>query len=127
MNAFTTSQLAGIAAAIDARDRELRDELEQSGKKRYLDLAGSVHDTGDEAAATELIDMQHALIQRHLAELREIEVARGRLAAGTIDECEDCGEPIGYKRLMVNPVAVRCVDCQDRFEKNRLHAAHPGM
>ena len=127
MNAFTTSQLAGIAAAIDARDRELRDELEQSGKKRYLDLAGSVHDTGDEAAATELIDMQHALIQRHLAELREIEVARGRLAAGTIDECEDCGKEIGYKRLMVNPVAVRCVDCQDRFEKNRLHAAHPGM
>jgi|KBSMisStandDraft_5_1062788.scaffolds.fasta_scaffold142690_3 RNA polymerase-binding transcription factor DksA len=127
MNAFTTSQLAGIAAAIDARDRELRDELEQSGKKRYLDLAGSVHDTGDEAAATELIDMQHALIQRHLAELREIEVARGRLAAGTIDECEDCGEPIGYKRLMANPVAVRCIGCQGRFESNRPHEARSSM
>jgi len=127
MNAFTTSQLAGIAAAIDARDRELRDELEQSGKKRYLDLAGSVHDTGDEAAATELIDMQHALIQRHLFELREIEVARGRLAAGTIDECEDCGEPIGYKRLMANPVAVRCIDCQGRFESNRPHEARSSM
>jgi len=127
MNAFTTSQLAGIAAAIDARDRELRDELEQSGKKRYLDLAGSVHDTGDEAAATELIDMQHALIQRHLAELREIEVARGRLAAGTIDECEDCREPIGYKRLMANPVAVRCIGCQGRFESNRPHEARSSM
>ena len=127
MNAFTTSQLAGIAAAIDARDRELRDELEQSGKKRYLDLAGSVHDTGDEAAATELIDMQHALIQRHLAELREIEVARGRLAAGTIDECEDCGEPIGYKRLMANPVAVRCIGCQGRFESNRPHEGRSSM
>ena len=127
MNAFTTSQLAGIAAAIDARDRELRDELEQSGKKRYLDLAGSVHDTGDEAAATELIDMQHALIQRQLAELREIEVARGRLAAGTIDECEDCGERIGYKRLMANPVAVRCIGCQGRFESNRPHEARSSM
>ena len=127
MNAFTTSQLAGIAAAIDARDRELRDELEQSGKKRYLDLAGSVHDTGDEAGATELIDMQHALIQRQLAELREIEVARGRLAAGTIDECEDCGEPIGYKRLMANPVAVRCIGCQGRFESNRPHEARSSM
>jgi RNA polymerase-binding transcription factor DksA len=127
MNAFTTSQLAGIAAAIDARDRELRDELEQSGKKRYLDLAGSVHDTGDEAAATELIDMQHALIQRHLFELREVEVARGRLAAGTIDECEDCGEPIGYKRLMANPVAVRCIGCQGRFESNRPHEARSSM
>ena len=119
MNAFTTSQLTGIAAAIDARDRELRDELEQSGKKRYLDLAGSVHDTGDEAAATELIDMQHALIQRHLFELREIEVARGRLAAGTIDECEE--------RLMANPVAVRCIGCQGRFESNRPHEARSSM
>jgi len=119
MNAFTTSQLTGIAAAIDARDRELRDELEQSGKKRYLDLAGSVHDTGDEAAAAELIDMEHALIQRHLFELREIEVARGRLAAGTIDECEE--------RLMANPVAVRCIDCQGRFESNRPHEARSSM
>ena len=123
MNAFTTSQLAGIAAAIDARDRELRqelrDELGQSGNEKYLDLAGSVHDTGDEAAATELIDMQHALIQRHLAELREIEVARGRLAAGTIDECEE--------RLMANPVAVRCIDCQGRFESNRPHEARSSM
>jgi len=127
MNAFTTSQLAGIAAAIDARDRELRDELEQSGNEKYLDLAGSAHDTGDDAVATELIDMGHALIQRHLAELREIEVARGRLAAGTIDECEDCGEPIGYKRLMANPVAVRCIGCQGRFESNRPHEARSSM
>jgi DnaK suppressor protein len=125
MKTFTTSQLAGVAAAIDARDRELRDELreglEQSGNEKYLDLAGSVHDTGDEAVAAELIDMERARIQRHLVELREIEVARGRLAAGTIDECEDCGEQIGYKRLMANPVAVRCIGCQGRFEKNRPH------
>ena len=127
MNAFTTSQLTGIAAAIDARDRELRDELEQFGNEKYLDLAGSVHDTGDEAVASELIDMERALIQRHLAELREIDVARRRLAAGTIDTCEDCGEEIGYKRLMASPAAVRCIGCQGRFEKNRLHEARPNM
>ena len=123
MKTFTTSQLAGVAAAIDARDRalrqELRDELGQSGNEKYLDLAGSVHDTGDEAAAAELIDMEHALIQRHLFELREIEVARGRLAAGTIDECEE--------RLMANPVAVRCIGCQGRFESNRPHEARSSM
>ena len=123
MKTFTTSQLAGVAATIDARDRELRDELrdelKQSGDEQYLDLAGSVHDTGDEAVATELIDMEHARIQRHLVELRELEVARARLAAGTIDECEDCGEDIGYKRLMANPVAVRCIGCQASYEKAR--------
>lgn len=131
MKTFTTSQLAGIAAAIDALDRELRDELQeelaQSGNEKYADLAGSVHDEGDEAVADELIDVENALIQRHVRELRAIEVARARLAAGTIDECEDCGGEIGYKRLMANPAAVRCVACQGRFEKNRLHEAHPSM
>ena len=81
MNAFTTSQLAGIAAAIDARDRELRDELEQSGKKRYLDLAGSVHDTGDEAAATELIDMKFGNFPRQFFHRAAIELPAGERVA----------------------------------------------
>ena len=71
--------------------------------------------------------MEHALIQRHLAELREVEVACARLAAGTIDECEDCGEEIGYKRLNANPVAVRCIDCQGRYEKTHAREAIPGI
>ena len=128
MKTFTTSQLADIAAAIDALDRELRDELRdelaQSNNEKYADLAGSVHDTGDESVADQMIDIGNALIQRHVRELRAVEVARARLAAGTIDECADCGKEIGYKRLMVNPAAVRCIACQGRFEKNRPHETH---
>ena len=131
MKTLTTSQLAGIAAAIDARDRELRDELHaelvQSGDQRFVNLAGSVHDTGDEAVAAELIDLENALIQRHARELRAIEAARARLADGTLDECVDCGDEIGLKRLLVNPVAVRCIDCQGRFERGRMREATPRM
>ena len=131
MKTFTASQLARVTAAIDARDRqlrdELRDELAQSGVEKYIDLAGSVHDLGDEAVADELIDMENALIQRHVRELRAIEVTRGRLAEGKIDECVDCGGEIGLKRLLVNPVAVRCIDCQGRLEKTHVHAATPSM
>ena len=50
MKTLTTSELAGMAAAIDALDRELRDELHaelvQSGDQRFVSLAGSVHDLG---------------------------------------------------------------------------------
>lgn len=131
MKTLTTSQLAGIAAAIDARDRELRDELHaelvQSGDQRYLDLAGSVHDLADESAANELIDVENTLIQRHVRELRAIEAARARLADGTVDECVDCGDEIGLKRLLANPVAVRCIDCQGTLEKIQAHEARPRM
>ncbi len=125
MKTLTKSELAGMAAAIDARDRELRDELHaelvQSGDQRYLDLAGSVHDSADESAANELIDVENTLIQRHVRELRAIDAARTRLADGTVDECIDCGNEIGLKRLMANPVALRCIDCQNQFEKLRTH------
>lgn len=31
--------------------------------------------------------------------------------------CESCGEPIGYKRLMVRPVARVCIDCKTQAEQ----------
>src|SRR5258705_2136487 len=115
MKTLTTSQLAGVSAAIDARDRELRDELHaelvQSGDQRYLDLAGSVHDLGDESAANELIDVENALIQRHVRELRALEAARARVAAGTIDECKECGRPLRAQSPAGKTDCPRCVRC----------------
>jgi DnaK suppressor protein len=131
MTAFTASKQAKVTAAIDARDRqlrdELRDELVQSGVEKYIDLAGSVHDLADEAVADELVDVENALIQRHVQELLALETARKRLAEGTIDECVDCGDEVGLKRLLANPAAVRCTGCQGRFERIHAHEATPSM
>ena len=106
---------------------ELRDELAQSGNDRYADLAGSVHDAGDEAVAEELIGIENELIQRHLQQLRGLDDARRRLDSGTIDECAECGGEIGYKRLLVYPSALRCVICQEAFDRTHMHAARPRL
>lgn len=131
MNTFTGTQLAGFTGVMDARDRQLRDEIRnalvQSGDQKYIDLAGQVHDLGDEAVANELIEVENALIERHVRELREIAVARERLAQGEINECIECGGEIGFKRLLANPVAVRCIDCQGRLEKTHVHEAMPRL
>ena len=131
MNTLIRTQLAGVVRAMDARDRQLRDEIRdalvQSGEQKYIDLAGQVHDLGDESVANELIEIESALIERHVRELREIGVVRERLARGEINECIDCGGEIGFKRLLANPVAVRCVECQGRLEKTHAHEAMPRM
>ena len=131
MNTFTRTQLAGLKRAMDARDRQLRDDIRsalvQSGDQKYIDLAGQVHDLGDEAVANELIEMENALIERHVRELREIEMARERLAQSEINECIECGGEIGFKRLLANPAAVRCIDCQGRIEKTHAHEAMPRL
>ena len=43
--------------------------------------------------------------------------ARAARGEGTIDECEDCGEPIGFKRLLARPVTTLCIDCKEEREK----------
>ncbi|CAN0449402.1 unnamed protein product, partial [Phaeothamnion confervicola] len=74
-----------------------------------------------ESVADELIAVENALTELHVRVLREIRAARERLASGTIDECADCGGEIGVQRLLANPVAKRCIGCQDRFDKTHAH------
>jgi len=121
MTLLTQAQNAGLAKRLDALDLRLRDDIRatllQSGDQTYVELAGLVHDLGDEAAANQLIGIDDTLIERHVQELRAIEAARRRLADGSINRCIDCGDDIGYKRLRVYPVALRCLICQAQYEK----------
>ncbi len=124
-------QNAILAQQLDALERQLRDDIRatllQLGDARYLELAGMVHDLGDEAVANELIEIDDALIERHVHALREIQSARRRLANDTVDRCRECGGTIGYERLLVYPVAERCVACQGQHEKTYAHEGNPTL
>ena len=34
-----------------------------------------------------------------------------------MNECESCGEPIGFKRLLARPVTTLCIECKEEAEK----------
>ena len=131
MNEFTKTQNAHLARLLDTHDHQLREDivatLLQSGDQRYIDLAGMVHDTGDESVADLLTELDNKHVDRSLQELHEIEVARKRLAEGTINRCMECRGDIGFERLLAYPVAVRCIACQDQFEKTHAHDATPRL
>jgi phage/conjugal plasmid C-4 type zinc finger TraR family protein len=59
--------------------------------------------------ASELLDAQ-------MRELR-IAVIRASLVPAIGDDCTDCGEDIEAARRVALPSAVRCVRCQERFER----------
>jgi len=96
---------------------ELRGDAARSRAEQYGTLAGSTHDSGDESVADLLVDVGQAELNRDLAELRDLEVARMRIDGGTYGTCTDCGAEIGYDRLHANPAAIRCLACQTRHEK----------
>ena len=106
------------------RYRELREtiraELLEADSERYADLAELVHDLGDESAADLLADVNLAILDHHIQEVRDIEAALARISGGTYGECIDCHGTIDAARLDAYPTAKRCFTCQSRRE--RTHA-----
>ncbi len=40
-----------------------------------------------------------------------------RIEDGDYGECEECGENIGYQRLLARPTAEQCINCKEENEK----------
>jgi DnaK suppressor protein len=74
-------------------------------------------DSMDESTEEELYSTQLRLHDRETFLLVKIQEALKRLEAGEIDECEECSEPIGFKRLMARPVTTLCFECKTAREQ----------
>lgn len=74
-------------------------------------------DSMDESTEEELYSTQLRLHDREKFLLAKIQEALKRLEAGEIDECEECSEPIGFRRLMARPVTTLCFECKTAREQ----------
>jgi DnaK suppressor protein len=57
------------------------------------------------------------MVTRDTAELHEVDAALTSIAEGSYGTCRDCGESVGWPRLNANPTALRCIACQEKYEK----------
>jgi DnaK suppressor protein len=74
-------------------------------------------DSMDESTEEEIYSTQLRLHDRETFLLDKIREALRRLETGEIDECEECSEPIGFKRLMARPVTTLCFECKTAREQ----------
>lgn len=74
-------------------------------------------DSMDESTEEEIYSTQLRLHDRETFLLAKIREAMQRLEAGNMDECEECSEPIGFKRLMARPVTTLCFECKTAREQ----------
>ncbi|MEK7738128.1 MAG: TraR/DksA family transcriptional regulator [Pseudomonadota bacterium] len=129
---FSQSQLSKIRKSLEKNHKslleEVRDALEKTENQQYVELInrGSA-DTGDAAIGDLLADINLAIIDRHIKEIRDIEAAMARIAGGSYGSCIDCGETIGFERLLAFPTAKRCIVCQRQREKIYAHAGTPNL
>ncbi|MCK6504650.1 TraR/DksA family transcriptional regulator [Myxococcota bacterium] len=62
-------------------------------------------------------DFSLRLAGRERRMLSKIKYALECIDNGEYGTCENCGESIGFKRLMVRPVARVCIDCKTQAEQ----------
>ena len=91
---------------------------QRGGKIGRAEAAANARETesDDWAQADAERDLAFALEERESAELVAIDDALKRVTDGSYGLCVDCGESIAAARLHANPVAMRCLGCQDKAE-----------
>jgi len=95
---------------------ELRQTFESSQEMGQ----DGIQDIGDEAANIYNKQLLLSLNENERMMLQEVDEALDRIENGTYGICEECGGPIGLKRLEVKPVAKYCVPCKTKLEKGKL-------
>ncbi|HZQ73853.1 MAG TPA: TraR/DksA family transcriptional regulator [Burkholderiales bacterium] len=129
--ALTSQQSEELKDLIDKRRSalvaEIRQDVARARNEPFGEIAGSAPDAGDESVAVLIQDLDQFDVSRDLAELRELEAARERIASGQYGTCSECGSEIEYARLKANPGAARCLHCQQVFEKTHAGAGRPTL
>jgi len=127
--ALTKTQHSRLEHLLDKQYDELleqvRSALEQSENQQYIELIDRAPaDSADQAVGDALADLNLAIIDRHVLELRDIEAARVRIREAGFGICVDCSDEIGFERLLAYPTAKRCFNCQRQHEKTYAHEGH---
>lgn len=114
---FTEDQLMQLKGALHRRSldlqEEIRNELAHIRDIRDFDLAEYLNNIPD--------DIDTALVDRQINEMRELEMSMKYLSELEFGDCIDCGNEIGFERLLAYPSAQRCIQCQNLYEKAFRH------
>ena len=123
---LTIEQRETLEREMHARADRLREEiaqaLRQTGRPEALSLANHIDEIDDAPVADVETALEGPVLEHDFRELRGIAAARRRLHTPEFGICVDCEADIPYTRLRANPAAIRCVSCQDRFEREHTVA-----
>jgi DnaK suppressor protein len=83
-------------------------------------------DSIDESMEEEIFSTEMRLHDREKYLFGKIDKQLARLANGSIDTCESCGDVISFKRLLARPVTTLCIDCKEQHEREEAAVEQAG-
>ena len=113
-----TSELTYFKDILESRNDQIVKNI--NGVNDELDQLNSLelNDEGDHAAVNNNSMIESAIVRQQEQELREINVALGKISTGEYGVCAMCEDDIGFQRLKVKPHAIYCIDCREIVEKS---------
>jgi len=118
VQAVTAKDLKQIKALLQSKINEL---LAEAGKT-VIDMAGQeekLPDLNDRASQESELNLEIRMRERERKLIVKMRDAIERIDSGAYGICEECGEPIGVKRLVARPVTTFCIECKTREEKRQ--------
>jgi len=97
--------------------KEVKEEIAKYISGENKQLVDTANDDGDWAQVDISEDISLQRLSAHRKLLYNIDEAIRKIAEGTYGICEECGEEISGKRLLVLPSATLCIDCQENKEQ----------
>ncbi len=123
---LTPEQIEQIRTRLGEAAEQLMANAESSLRMSMDREADTGRDSIDLSVTEWLLSTDLRLRDREMKLLSKVRKALIRLEEGEIGECEDCGEEIGYKRLMARPVTSLCIHCKESREEQERQERDDG-
>jgi len=118
MSVLSGRQLGELSVVLAERAAVLREEIRAKLGEAADSVLSSDHQWSDAAVAAAEANVDFAEAARDIAEMAALRQAEARIDAGKYGDCVTCGGAIPLARLTAQPTALRCVGCQEMFERS---------
>ena len=126
VDTLTPDQVDQIRGRLVETASQLQANAESSLRMSRDRDADTGRDSIDLSVTEWLLSTDLRLRDREMMLLNKVRKALARLEEGEIGECEDCGEEIGFKRLMARPVTSLCIHCKESQEDEERQTGNDG-
>ncbi len=117
MNALSPSQLKQLKAHLVDIERQLHEFMSlDEAAAETVELDQSKVGRLSRMDALQQQAMAQASSEAHLRQLAKVHRAMQKLEEGEYGDCEECGKPIPFKRLQIQPESDFCVQCLQALE-----------